>query len=69
MSLQAFAHGAGHPAVDDIADRRRRRCQDKRHIEREIGVVILQWTFGTALYPCSGSHTENQNGGNAFDVQ
>ena len=41
MSLQAFAHGAGHPAVDDIAERRRRRCQDKRHIGREIGVVIF----------------------------
>ena len=36
------AHGAGDPAVDDIAERSRRRCQDKRHIGREIGVVILR---------------------------
>ena len=42
MSLEAFAQGAGHTAVDDIAERSRRRCQDKRHIGREIGVVILQ---------------------------
>ena len=41
------AHGAGGPAVDDIAERSRRRCQDKRHIGREIGVVIFQLTLST----------------------
>ena len=44
------AHGAGDPAVDNIAERSRRCCQDKRHIELEIGVVMFQLFLSTALH-------------------
>ena len=55
-ALQAFAHGAGHPAVDDIAERIRRRCQDKRDIGWEIGIVTVQLTLATVCIPLRKTH-------------
>ena len=53
-SKRSFRCGAHH--FDDIAEGIRRRCQDKRDIGWEIGVVTVQFTLATVCIPLRKPH-------------